>query len=175
MTWDAARGRSTRPPEVWETRTSIVTNTWIIAYAVKPLKTWYQAYDAAEFAAWTAYAICAANLAGAWLLYREPPEAFVLFGRTPEALAVANLTAAVLAGWLGLVVRRRRPVWVAWVVMAWAVIEVIPWASRFIYGQYVPLFVSILMVWGAVLGVRGAYSLRRMNSDDPANLGLERP
>jgi hypothetical protein len=176
MAWDAAKGRSTKAPTWFDNLyASVKPERAIVGRSLAPLPSWYKAFDAAENSAWVAYSICAANLAGAWFLYHEPPEVVVLFGRSPEAVAIANLVAAVLAAWLGLVIRRSHPIWAAWVVMAWAVAEALPWVSRFIYGQYVPFFIGFIMFWFAVLGLRGAYALRRTDPSDPANLGLAQP
>jgi hypothetical protein len=90
-------------------------------------------------------------------------------------VVLVNLAAAVIAGCLAVIIRQRHPLWAAWVVMAWATAEAIPWVSRFIYGQYVPFFIGFIMFWMAVLGLRGAYALRETNPNDPANLGLDQP
>ena len=90
-----------------------------------------------------------------------------LISSSPVVLGLFNAMLALIAAVAGYVAYRRHPVWLAWVILGWSVLEALPWITYPLYGHAAwgaPL-VGLMVVCG-LLGVRGARALKKGFAQD---------
>jgi hypothetical protein len=87
-----------------------------------------------------------------------------LTGSSPSA---AQLVAAGVAGLLAWLIYSKSWLWACEVVLAWSLLELDPWLTRWLYGHtwnpsFSRSFELVLFTVGlAMIGVRGAWAIRR--------------
>lgn len=146
MSWDASMGRPRRR--------RVAFNPF------EKLDSEWKARDAARTAAVAAGAITFTHVISALVrFYGERYPA--LIGSSPVVLGLYNAMLAVIAALAGYVACRRHPVWLAWVILGWSVLEALPWITARLYGHGSKGMLIGLALWCAIIGVRGARALAK--------------
>ena len=122
----------------------------------------WKAREAAEAAAFAASLIAFTHVLSALIRFNDDRGA--LISSDPFALGLFNAMLALIAAVASYVAHRRHPLWLAWVILGWTVLEVLPWITFPLYGHAIPgrfgPAVGLMFV-ASVLGVRGARALAK--------------
>jgi len=163
--WDASGGKRGQRP---------------LPALLLPLTSRFRIISAAEHAAGAAVAIALAHFWTALLVADGRGPMQTLIGSDARLLVGAQVVAGFLALYLAVRARRRPSRSIAWFLMAWAVLEAVPWIPRAIYGHAIfgrigGLY-AVTVTYFAAQGVRGASALKRLKSypeppDGPLQLG----
>lgn len=153
MTWDAAKGVSRRPR----------------AYGLdvfQPLDSLYRARRSANVGAYAAGGLAVSNLLSALRVFFEhlPVTAWLAQGSLEVTLVC--LAATLAAAWLCVTIMRRQPLWACVVILIWAGIEPIRWLTFHLYGHMAMRGLPSFALAAAVVGVRGALALRRLEREN---------
>lgn len=147
MSWDSSKGRARNTGHLFDPFQKI-TSEW-------------KARRLAKFGAIAAGTIAATNSIAAALWLTGQKSVDTLLGSDPVRLGLVSAAIALAALLACVVVHRRQPLWLSWTVLAWSVLESLPWITITIYGHGAPVPLPVLMLLTSVLGVRGALALHR--------------
>lgn len=156
MSFDLAGGRKkkARQPGVFE--------FW------QDLGTPFRAERAATWGWQAAGGLCFVNLMAALSHWNHAPRRATLIGRDPDLLVAVSLFFAILAAWLAVVIYRRQPLWAAYAVLGWAILEETRLVTGYAYGQVGMGVLPELILAISILGFRGALAVReRARRADP--------
>lgn len=146
MSWDASMGRPRRR--------RVAFNPF------EKLDSEWKAREAAGTAAVAAGLITFTHVISALVrFYGERYPA--LIGSSPVVLGLYNAMLALIAALAGYVAYRRHPLWLAWVILGWSVLEALPWVTARLYGHAANGKLVGLALVCAVIGLRGAKALRK--------------
>lgn len=154
LSWDPSAGRQNRKPSLLS--------------PVTPLNSRFRITWAADHAVGAAVLIAFAQFWTAAFVADGRGPAETLIGSDPRLLVGVQVTAGLLALYLAARARRRPSRPCAWLLMAWALMEAVPWVPMALYGH--AIFgrlggaYAVAVIYYAVLGVRGAHALKRLGS-----------
>jgi hypothetical protein len=156
--WDPAAGRLTRPA--------------FAPSVLGPLNTPYRRKLAATQSANAAWIIAFLNgLTIPFVLGGHGAARHTMIGADPTVLASAQLLAALIACYLALRAHRRPSPRLALLILAWSIIEAVPWIPLTVYGHAIGgrMYAVVAMALvAALIGVRGAWALRRAEASTPS-------
>jgi hypothetical protein len=91
-----------------------------------------------------------------------------LISSDPRVLTLFSAALALIAVVASYVANRTSPLWLAWVVLGWSVLEVLPWITAPLYGHGAVGKLAGLALVCALIGLRGARALKRGFASDVA-------
>jgi hypothetical protein len=128
------------------------------------LDTPFRARRATRLGAVAGWVICGDHVFTALIVAHRVPKFYVLAGNDPAVLSVVQGVMALIAAGLALLMMRRPKLWVAAILLVWA-LGTLAWPLTIhLYAQAAPPTIAALILIFAVLGFRGALALQKLPS-----------
>jgi hypothetical protein len=136
----------------------------------QPVDTPFRAERAARVGAWAGGLICLAHLVCALFLLHGVPRYFILIGHNPVVLITVQLLLALIAAGLARLMLTRPTLRTAVILLAWGALEALPYLTGHLYAHVAVIgrsgMPAALILVAAVIGLRGAFALGRLPSED---------
>jgi hypothetical protein len=155
LSWDPSAGKQNKRP--------------FLLLPFSPLNSRHRITWAADHAVGAAVLIALAHFWTAAFVADGLAPGDTLIGSDPRLLVGVQVTAGLLALYLAARTRRRPSRPCAWLLMAWALMEAVPWVPLALYGHAIFAgrfggVYAVAVLYYAALGVRGAHALKRLGS-----------
>jgi hypothetical protein len=116
-------------------------------------------------------AIAVSNALSAMLTFSGGRPVHTLANSDPKVLAGIQVSAALLAAYLAVRTGRKPSLGLASVILAWSIVEALPWVTLYVYGHgfggHKFGAIMYMVVASATLGVRGALAQRKLSAALP--------